>query len=145
MWIQSLTLPPRLSSGAVRPHMPIVDVEVVCQPGEARGLPSAAGLAEILGHALGSAPGHTWVRVHTLDASCYAENGVLVDMTELPVFVTVLHATLPVGAALEADVAAVTQAVAAWVERKVERVHVTYAPAGAGRQAFGGRLIQRDG
>lgn len=114
-------------------HMPIVDVEVVWQPAEAQRLPSASGLASAIGRALGSAPGRTWVRLRALDCSCCAENDALVATAELPVFVTVLHATLLIGAALQAEVASVTQAVAAWAEREAERVHVTYAPAGVGR------------
>jgi phenylpyruvate tautomerase PptA (4-oxalocrotonate tautomerase family) len=121
--------------------MPIVDVEVVCQPGEQERLPSAGGLASALGRIFGSPPGGTWVRVRALDASCYAENDSPVSARELPVFVTVLQAVPPTGAKLEAEVAAVTQAVAAGVAREAARVHVGYAPAGAGRQAFGGRLV----
>ncbi|MEO8103144.1 MAG: hypothetical protein ABI790_11485 [Betaproteobacteria bacterium] len=124
--------------------MPIVDVEVVSQAGEAGHLPSAGGLASALGRVFGSAPGRTWVRVRALDASCYAENDSPVAASELPVFVTVLQATPPDGAALQAEVAAVTQAVATCVARGPERVHVIYAAGGAGRQAFGGRLVRRD-
>ena len=123
--------------------MPIVDVEVVCQTAAAKRLPSASGLASALGRAFVSAPGRTWVRVRALDASCYAENDAPVAIAELPVFVTVLRATLPIGAALQTEVASVTQAVAARVEREAERVHLSYAPAGVGRQAFGGHLVQR--
>ncbi len=121
--------------------MPIVDVEVVIQPGASDRMPAASALATALARAFGSAPGRTWVRVRALDASCYAENDSPVAASELPVFVTVLQATPPIGAALEAEVCAVTEAVAACVAREPARVHVTYAPAGAGRQAFGGRLV----
>ena len=71
----------------------------------------------------------------------YAENGVRLKSEELPAFVTVLHAHLPSGAELEAEVQAITAAVATCIGRPIERVHVQYAPAGAGRQAFGGKLI----
>lgn len=121
--------------------MPIVDVEVVSRSGESERLPAASGLASALGRVFGTAPGRTWVRVRALDASCYAENDAPVSTSELPVFVTVLHAAPPTGATLQAEVAAVTQAVAACAAREPERVHVTYAAAGAGRQAFGGRLV----
>jgi hypothetical protein len=121
--------------------MPIVDVEMVCGPGGPERLPSTGGLAGALGRVFGSAPGCTWVRLRALDASCYAENDSPVSTSELPVFVTVLHAAPPIGAALQAEVVAVTQAVAACAAREPERVHVTYAAGGAGRQAFGGRLV----
>ena len=121
--------------------MPIVDLEVVCQLPESQRLPSVALLASALGRVFGSDPGRTWVRLRALDASCYAENDSTLSATELPVFVTVLLATPSTGAALQAEVAAVTEAVAAWSAREPARVHVAYAPAGAGRQAFGGRLV----
>ena len=121
--------------------MPIVDVEMVVQTEESGHLPSASGLASALGRVFGGPPGSTWVRLRSLDTVCYAENDSPVANAELPIFVTVLHATSPTGAVLQAELSAVTNAVAAWVARDAARVHVTYAPAGAGRQAFGGRLV----
>lgn len=121
--------------------MPIVDVEVVGDAAQAEGAASASALADALGQAFGSAPGQTWVRLRLLDRLAYAEDGVSLDAGDKPVFVTVLHAHMPQGAALQAELAAVTQAVALIVGRSPERVHVQYAPPGAGRQAFGGRLV----
>ena len=119
--------------------MPIVDVEIV--GGAAAAPASAQALADALGRALGSPAGSTWVRLRRLDASDYAENGVAALDGDAPVFVTVQHARLPVGEALHAEVAGVTQAVAHILGRAPERVHVQYAQPGAGRQAFGGRLV----
>lgn len=122
--------------------MPIVDVELVCKSeGEFRAV-SAEALANALGAVMGSAPGRTWVRLRHLSSACYAENHVAVSESELPVFVTVLLAHPPVGSALTEQVAALTTAVANSVGRSHEVVHVQYAPAGAGRQAFGGELVQ---
>ena len=121
--------------------MPIVDVQVV-QAGGAACDAAAQPLADALGRVFGSAPGRTWVRVSTLDAACYAENDVALEAGELPAFVTVLHAHPPTGAALAAQVLAVTEAVAGWLARPAARVHVQLAPAGAGRQAFGGQLVE---
>lgn len=121
--------------------MPIVDVEIVCDATQAAGAASASALADALGQAFGSAPGQTWLRLRLLDRLAYAENGVGLDAGDAPVFVTVLHAHPPEGAALQAELAAVTRAVALSVGRAPERVHVQYAPPGAGRQAFGGRLV----
>lgn len=119
--------------------MPIVDVEIV---GGAPAAPSSAqALADALGQAFGSAPGHAWVRVRLLDRLSYAENGVALGPSDWPVFVTVQHALLPEGAALQAELTAVTRAVAHSLGRAPERVHVQYAQPGAGRQAFGGRLV----
>lgn len=122
--------------------MPIVDVEVVA-PVEEPASPSlvVSALASALGQVFGSAPGHTWVRLRVLPASCYAENDSPVTTEALPVFVTVLAARPAEGAALQAQVLAVTQCVAASLGKSPERVHVAYAPAASGRQAFGGRLV----
>ena len=121
--------------------MPIVDIELVGASGSEFHALSADAVAGAVGEALGSADGHTWVRLRHLASSAYAENGCVLAETELPVFVTVLHARPPTGAALSAEIAALTLAVARCVRRSAERVHVLYAPAGEGRLAFGGRLV----
>lgn len=121
--------------------MPIVDVEIVGDGEPATGSPSAAALADALGRIFGTAPGRTWVRIRGLPPSAYAENGIEVAAAGLPVFVTVLHARPPEGDARAAEVLAVTRAVADWARRDPQRVHVQYAPAAAGRQAFGGTLV----
>ena len=117
--------------------MPIIDLHWAgAPPAGAQDL--ADRLADALGDALGQPPGRLWLRLHSLHA--YAENGGL-PAGAAPVFVTVLHARPPAGQALRAEIAAVTAAVAAVVGRPRERVHVEYAAPGAGRIAFGGRLI----
>ncbi len=121
--------------------MPIVDVHVVQQRTGADHPIAAQPLADALGKVFASAPGRTWVRVHTLNEAAYAENGVELDTEDLPVFVTVLHARPPAGTALAAEVVAVTDAVALCLGCSPERVHVQYAPPGEGRQAFGGKLV----
>lgn len=125
--------------------MPIVDIEVVAVGAELAPQPPVAALASALGHVFGSPPGHTWVRLRVLPADCYAENDAPVSADALPTFVTVLQASLPDASALEAQVMAVTQAVSAWLGMAQERVHVCHAPPAAGRQAFGGRLVQHAG
>ncbi len=122
--------------------MPIVDVEVVSGDREGATANGAGVLADALGMVFATAPGRTWVRLRTLPAVGYAENETELDPGEWPVFVTVLHAHPPEGEARAAEVLAVTSAVAAWAARAPERVHVQYAPAAAGRQAFGGRLVE---
>ena len=121
--------------------MPIVDVEVVCAARESERLQSTGELANALGRTFGSSAGHTWLRLRVLDSSCYAENDAPLSTSELPVFVTVLHAHPPAGPALASEAMAVTQCVAAWVGRAPAQIHVQYGPAGAGRQAFGGNLV----
>jgi phenylpyruvate tautomerase PptA (4-oxalocrotonate tautomerase family) len=123
--------------------MPILDIELVQPDGAA---PPAAvltqALADAAGRVLGAAPGRIWVRLRVLPASQYAENEAVVAADEQPVFATVLHAHLPQGDALAAEAAALTQALAACLGRSPQRVHVQYAPAAAGRQAFGGVLVR---
>ena len=119
--------------------MPIVDICWVGElPPDADAL--ASRLADVLGDALQLAPGRVWVRLHPLPADRYAENGGPLQGA-LPIFVTLLHAHRPLGAALDAEVAALTAAVAHASGRPTDRVHLEYAPAGAGRLAFGGRLV----
>jgi phenylpyruvate tautomerase PptA (4-oxalocrotonate tautomerase family) len=122
--------------------MPILTVELVVNPGDTMPPGFAQSLADALGPVLQSPPGQTWVRVRHLAHDQYAENGVPFDPGQLPVFVTVLRRQIPPRPDLEAEVAALTLAVAEVVGRPASRVHVEYAPAGAGRVAFGGALIR---
>ena len=118
--------------------MPIIDLEIV---GDAP-LPAAQPIADALGALLGTPPGRTWLRVRRLPADCYAENDGPVTGSDLPVFVTVLHADPPAGAARVAEMSALTAAIARALACDPACVHVQYAPAEAGRQAFGGRLVE---
>jgi phenylpyruvate tautomerase PptA (4-oxalocrotonate tautomerase family) len=121
--------------------MPIVDIELACASKKDATTVSSRVIADALGQVFASAPGRTWVRLRFLDRDAYAENGIAVEPSALPAFVTVLHAHPPTGAALVAEVNEVTRAVAQCLARPSECVHVQYAPAGAGRQAFGGKLV----
>ena len=120
--------------------MPVIDVcWVGALASDADEL--AQRLADVVGDALGVAPGRVWVRLTPLPADRYAENGDPLQ-GPLPLFVRLLHAHPPTGQALQAEVAALTTALAAATGRPAERVHLEYAPAGAGRIAFGGRLVE---
>lgn len=122
--------------------MPIFDIEIVCETEAEFSKASARVLADALGKTLGTATAHTWVRLRYLNASAYAENDTLLTSAELPVFVTLLHAHLPTGQSLATELAKLTTTIAQCLSRSSERVHIQYAPAGAGRQAFGGRLAE---
>jgi phenylpyruvate tautomerase PptA (4-oxalocrotonate tautomerase family) len=123
--------------------MPILDIERVLPEGAQAAPPGlAAALADAAGRVFGSPPGRTWVRLRALPASAYAEHGVTLEADELPVFVTVLHAHPPAGDALDAQVRALTDALAGVLGAEPARVHVQMAPPGAGRQAFGGVLVR---
>lgn len=100
----------------------------------------AQAVADAAAGVLGAGPGRVWVRLHLLPPAHYAENGVAAP-SPLPVFVTLLHAHPPEGAARAAEVQALVAVLAPLLQRPSERVHIEYAAAGAGRIAFGGRLV----
>lgn len=123
--------------------MPVIDIERVLPDG-AVAVPSglAQALADAAAAALACPPGLAWVRLRALAASAYAESGVApLAPDALPVFVTLLQAHPPEGAAREAQVRALTEAMARVLACDVSRVHVLLAPPAAGRQAFGGRIV----
>ncbi len=101
----------------------------------------AQSLADSLGEVFRAEPGRVWVRLERIDRGHYAENGCVVGDGELPVFVRVLHARLPGTGELAIEARSIAERVAAVLERPADRVHVEYAPPGAGRVAFGGRLV----
>ena len=122
--------------------MPIVDIELVVAANPVVGQGTARALADAIGQALGAPAARVWVRLHRLDAADYAENEVDNDVNALPVFVTILHARPPGGEARADEMQTLAVAVAAVLGRPQERVHVEYAAPGAGRIAFGGKLVQ---
>jgi phenylpyruvate tautomerase PptA (4-oxalocrotonate tautomerase family) len=131
---------PRTASTA---GMPIVDVHIVQDQAAAATAGLSQRIADALGLALGAPPGRLWVRLHWIEPTHYAENGLPVAAGERPVFVSLLHADPPEGAARADQAAAVAATLADCLERSVERVHVEFAPAAAGRIAFGGTLQAR--
>lgn len=123
--------------------MPIVDIEMVCKSEADFNAVSARTLADAVGHALNSEAGRTWVRMRYLDHRAYAENETeATHAADLPVFVTILKAHPPAIEALSEEILKITEVVAACVGCSPQRVHVQYAPAAAGRQAFGGKLVE---
>ena len=121
--------------------MPIIDIQIIVDRDETLPEDLAAGLANRLGQALGLAPGRLWLRLQTLPSARYAENAAAPALAALPVFVTVMHAQALQGGALQAEVLALTQAIATTLGRPGAQVHIEYAPPGAGRVAFGGTLV----
>jgi phenylpyruvate tautomerase PptA (4-oxalocrotonate tautomerase family) len=122
--------------------MPIVTVEIVADPDRVLGHRLTQSLADAVGRVLKSSPGRTWIRLRSLRSDEYAENEALVDSTELPVFVTVLERQPPAGDMLQAEITALTNAIAHVIGRPAACVHVEYAPAAVGRVSFGGKLVQ---
>jgi hypothetical protein len=122
--------------------MPLLEVEIVLSPGEVLSADLARSIAEEAGGIFASPPGHTWVRLRSLQAHAYAENGGGPPAGVYPVFVNVLKSVLPRGEALQAEVDALTGVVARLCGRSAQNVHIIYLPEAAGRVAFGGRLVQ---
>jgi len=121
--------------------VPILEVEIVGEVGNAVHHDLARRIAEAAGAALTSRPGRTWVVVRHLPESSYAENGGGPPAGVLPVFVRLLLADPPAGLARSAQAAALTAAIAEACSRAPENVHVLYETAARGRIAFGGKLI----
>lgn len=120
--------------------MPILKVEIVESPGWSRPRNLARRVADAVAEALGATPQSVWVRVSAITADDYAENGG-VPADAAPVFVTIIEKEPPHGAALVAEVAALTNAVASACARTEGDIHLVYEPPGRDRVAFGGRLV----
>ncbi len=121
--------------------MPIVDVRPVVSASQHLPADAAQVIADSIAGVLSADTGRIWVRLTELPKDRYAENGIVVDDNDLPVFVQVLHAELPTEDARVQEAKALAVAVAASLGRQVERVHIEYAPPGRGRVAFGGKLV----
>ncbi len=121
--------------------MPILQVQIVLRDGETLAAGLAGAIASAAASVFASPPGHTWVRLASLAASDYAEDGGGPPEGVSPVFVSVLKAHVPSAAELNVECARLTQAIAGVVGRPPEDVHVTYEPGGAGRVSFGGNLV----
>ena len=120
--------------------MPLLEVEIVGEVDEADRPALAQRIADAVGRALSSPPQGTWVRARVLRPGEFAESG-RTEPTVRPVFVSVIQRTNPEGDSLAVEIRRVTDAVAEACGRPPENVHVRYEVPGAGRQAFGGRLV----
>ncbi|MBL8519805.1 MAG: hypothetical protein JNK75_03955 [Betaproteobacteria bacterium] len=122
--------------------MPIVDVDLVETEGQARPAGLARALADRLGAFWGMPSGRVWVRLSFRAADAYAENGIDAAATPAPVFATILHAHLPDADGLAREAGNLARTISEVVGCHADRVHVVYAPPGAGRVAFGGALVR---
>jgi phenylpyruvate tautomerase PptA (4-oxalocrotonate tautomerase family) len=122
--------------------MPIVDVEIVGEVSASVSAGLASRLADGIGEMLASRPQGTWVKVHHIPSSGYAENQGSMDPEVLPIFVSIVQRALPTGEALALQTTRVANAVAEACDRKSEHVHIVYQPSAVGRVAFGGVLVQ---
>ena len=122
--------------------MPVVTIEFVADADRPVANNLARSLAAAVGRVLNSPPGQTWVRLRSLARDQYAENDAPVDARELPDFVTLLKRQTPSGAQVQAEITALTEAIAKVMDRPATCVHIEYAPAAIGRASFGGKLIE---
>jgi phenylpyruvate tautomerase PptA (4-oxalocrotonate tautomerase family) len=120
--------------------MPVVKLEIVEAPDWTRPRDLAQRVADAMAGVLAAAPESVWVRVSTIPAADYAENGGPPGAAA-PIFITILERDPPQGAALAAEVAALTNALAFACGRPESDIHLIYEPPGRGRVAFGGRLV----
>lgn len=120
--------------------MPILEFTVVLRDGEALGDDLAQRLADAAAPVFAAAPGNVWVTLAELPGHCYAENGCAVADTPRPVFVRITQAGDAAPADRAAEACALVTALAPLLARDPTQVHLIYAPPGAGRIAFGGRL-----
>ena len=120
--------------------MPILKVEIVETPGWSRPSGLARRIADAVAEALGATPQSVWVRLTTIAAGDYAENGGAPDDAS-PIFVTILEKEPPHGSVIAAEVAVLTNAVASACGRGEGDIHLVYESPGRGRVAFGGKLV----
>ena len=122
--------------------MPIIRLEMVLAADEA---PPAGdtlqALADRFGDCLGSGPGETWVSLVIIGRDRYRENGGALPADIRPCFAHVLRYRQPGADRLAADAAALAEIMAAGLGRSPENMHIIFEPDGAGRVAFGGRLV----
>lgn len=123
--------------------MPILDVEVVLCRDECLPQDFAVRLAECGGEVFGQTPGTTWVKLHTIPADCFAENGGGPVAGCSPVFVSVLMMEMPPRKKLEPMINRLRLVIASLSGRQAINVHIFFMPEGAGRVYMGGRLQSR--
>lgn len=121
--------------------MPIFEVELVGLPDDAHLGELARRIAEAAARVFHSAPGETWVKLTVIPLERYAENGGGPPEGVIPVFVRVLKRRVERGERQQAEVKALTTAVAEVCRRPPENVHLVYEPDAEGRVAFGGRIV----
>jgi phenylpyruvate tautomerase PptA (4-oxalocrotonate tautomerase family) len=121
--------------------MPVLEVEIVGEPERVDRSTLAQRLADAAAVILKSPPQGTWIRLRVLHPQDYAESGgTAADLR--PVFVSVMTRLQPTPETVESEVRELTAAIAAVCNRPLENVHVRYELPGAGRQAFGGRIVR---
>jgi len=121
--------------------MPILEVEIVVQPGEALMPDLAARLADAAAAVFGSPARGTWVRLKVLDQVQYAENDMAAGPPVYPIFVSVLKSRIH-RKTLAGEAERLADLISRVCGRPKENVHNLYLPESDGRMAFGGKLVK---
>jgi phenylpyruvate tautomerase PptA (4-oxalocrotonate tautomerase family) len=121
--------------------VPIVEVEIVLGAGESLRRELAKDLADRLGDVFAAPSGTTWVKLRRVSVDDYAESGDRASTSALPVFVSILKRQQPPRDQMQREVDRITDLVGAACGRPPDQVHITYQADGAGRVAFGGRIV----
>ena len=124
--------------------MPILDVEIILEPGEELKPGLAAELANTAAEIFQSGPQQTWLKLRPLPQANYAENGGTAENVK-PVFVSILKAQQPTLAQKQKEVHQLAQRFAQICGRPAAHIHILYLPEGNGRIAFGGQLLVPEG
>ena len=124
--------------------MPILDVEIVLSPGESMPPDFAKRLADCSCEVFDTTPCTTWVKVRSVPAECFAENGGGPLAGAYPIFVSVLMVDMPPRKSLVPVVNRLKLLVSGVTGRPVCHIHVFFLPEGAGRVFMGGRLTARN-
>jgi phenylpyruvate tautomerase PptA (4-oxalocrotonate tautomerase family) len=121
--------------------MPILDIEIVASD-STKNLPADLTqlLADEVAQVFGTSSGRVWIKMRVISPEHYAENDGKPEGV-YPVFVTVLKSRVPEGSALENEIVGLTKLIANVLNRPEENIHIFYQPDGAGRVAFGGKLV----
>ena len=122
--------------------MPILDIEIVA-PDSTLSLPAdlTQSLADEAAQVFCAQAGTVWVKVRLIPLAHYAENNGTPAGT-YPVFVTVLRSRVQKGDELKNEIARLTQVIANVLNRPETNVHIFYQTDGAGRVAFGEKLVE---
>jgi phenylpyruvate tautomerase PptA (4-oxalocrotonate tautomerase family) len=121
--------------------MPVLEIEIVVDPGETLGPRLAQELADAAGQAMGTPRGRTWVKLRALPRALYAENGGLLPEDMRPVFVSLLKSKIGTEDEMREEASRLADGIGRCCGRPPENVHILYLPAAAGRMAFGGTLL----
>jgi phenylpyruvate tautomerase PptA (4-oxalocrotonate tautomerase family) len=122
--------------------VPILEIELV-ESEATQSLPAdlAQSLTDAAAQVLGASKGTVWVKIRVIPSIQYAEDhGKPEGM--FPAFVTVLKSRVSEGSELEDEIVRLTHAIASILNRPEANVHIFYQTDGAGRVAFGGKLVR---